>query len=202
MGASVWVATLHPSGTLPLFPTTSETREPESPHPHACAATNRITNPPSQAMLAFVRDGAGISATEAGGAGAGASGGDGGGDRKGAMGGVLELDPELLSVLEEKGTEALVAAFVEGGDVDSIPGWAEATKGLQGEVSECVREMPAVVRFPNRVVSYGDYGFSLVLGCWAGGAPLPPTLAFVGMVVVSSGLQGEHHALFIDPQLG
>ncbi|CAB1111606.1 unnamed protein product [Ectocarpus sp. CCAP 1310/34] len=97
----------------------------------------------AKAMLAFVREGAGISAAETGGAGASASGSDGSGDRKGAMGGVLELDPELLSVLEEKGTEALVAAFVEGGDVDSIPGWVEATKGLQGEIRAGVLDCTA-----------------------------------------------------------
>lgn len=94
-------------------------------------------------MLAFVRDGAGISATGTGGGGGsgGAPGSEGGGDGK-AMGGVLEIDPELLSALEEKGTEALVVAFVEGGDVGSIPGWTEATKGLQGEVSECSGRRP------------------------------------------------------------
>ncbi|CAN0037945.1 unnamed protein product, partial [Ectocarpus fasciculatus] len=100
----------------------------------------------AKAMLAFVRDGAGISATGTGGGGGsgGATGSEGGGDGK-AMGGVLEIDPELLSALEEKGTEALVVAFVEGGegDVDSIPGWTEATKGLQGEIRAGVLDCTA-----------------------------------------------------------
>lgn len=52
----------------------------------------------------------------------------------GSGGPLLKLDPESLAALEEKGTEALVVAFVDEGDVDSIPGWRDATKGLQGQV--------------------------------------------------------------------
>lgn len=80
-----------------------------------------------------MRDVAGISAS----ASASDNGGSGGGPAKRRrMGGLLKLDPGLLASLEEKGTEALVVAFVDGGgDVDgSIPGWAEGTKSLQGEV--------------------------------------------------------------------
>lgn len=93
-------------------------------------------------MLAFIRDGAGISTFAA--AASDADGGDGGGRSGGGgigratgnrMGGLLRLDPGLLATLEAKGTEALVVAFVEGGDVDdSVPGWGEATKALQGQV--------------------------------------------------------------------
>lgn len=89
-------------------------------------------------MLAFVRDGAGISGSASDGGDDGFGGGGGGGEglaKGNKMGGLLKLDPGLLATLEEKGTEALVVAFVEGGDVDeSIPGWAEATKALQGQV--------------------------------------------------------------------
>lgn len=95
----------------------------------------------AQAMLDFIVDGAGITLgpsppddkdTDK----------DRGGDNDGAkkngdresLGGLLKLDPGLLEILLKKGTEALVVAFVEGGDVDSIPGWGDATKGLQGQV--------------------------------------------------------------------
>lgn len=128
-------------------------------------------------MLAFVQDGAGISATGTGGDGASGSDVDG----KAAMGGVLALDPELLSVLEEKGTEALVVAFVEGGDVDSIPGWAEATKGLQGEVSECVGRRPrllSVLRTNSCMMMMVSHRFWFVRLA----EPSCPRLAFFGMV--------------------
>lgn len=85
-------------------------------------------NANSQAMMAFVRDGAGISqssssSTSTSGSGTGIE-----------YGGVLSFDPDHLAVLEKNGTEALVVAFVNGGDTSVIPGWDDAVKGLQGQV--------------------------------------------------------------------
>lgn len=85
-------------------------------------------NANSQAMMAFVRDGAGISqssssSTSTSGSGTGIE-----------YGGVLSFDPDHLAALEKNGTEALVVAFVNGGDTSVIPGWDDAVKGLQGQV--------------------------------------------------------------------
>eukprot|EP00752_Nemacystus_decipiens_P005852 g5286.t1 len=100
----------------------------------------------AKAMLAFIRDGADFSEsapdTDADNGRDGSSGGAPMGNR---MGGLLRLDPGLLATLEDKGTEALVVAFVDGGgDVEeAVPGWAEATKALQGQVRAAVFDCAA-----------------------------------------------------------
>lgn len=91
-----------------------------------------------QAMLAFVSEGAGIPLSSRGSSSSkgGASGSDNDGRESGGrdIGGMLELGPESLSRLEEEGVEALVVAFVKGGDMSVVPGWGEATNGLTGQV--------------------------------------------------------------------
>ncbi|CAM9587116.1 unnamed protein product [Pylaiella littoralis] len=96
----------------------------------------------AKAIMSFVREGAGIAVPESsttaspdadtGDASSGSSSNAASGG--GSGGPLLKLDPESLAALEEKGTEALVVAFVDEGDVDSIPGWRDATKGLQGQI--------------------------------------------------------------------
>ncbi|CAM9628676.1 unnamed protein product [Scytosiphon promiscuus] len=107
----------------------------------------------AQEMLAFILDGAGIT-LEALSADNESTGeddrqDDGSGKKSTKKGGVsdsdglLRLDPALLETLEEKGAEALVVAFVEGGDVGSVPGWGDATKGLQGQIRAAVMDCSA-----------------------------------------------------------
>lgn len=96
-----------------------------------------LPRPAVQAVLAFIREGAGLpSSSTASGDGSVFSGDDAASDSgtKAPREGELALDEESLALLEERGIEALVVAFVEGGDTDAIPGWREATKSLQGQV--------------------------------------------------------------------
>lgn len=101
-----------------------------------------------QALVAFVSEGAGIPLSSRGSSdsssdststkgNASGSDKDGGESGRRDIGGVLEIDPESLSRLEDEGVEALVVAFVKGGDMSVVPGWSEAINGLTGQVGGC-----------------------------------------------------------------
>ena len=91
-----------------------------------------------QAMLAFIGDTAGVPMATGSTSGDAGLGDDSNKGSRVSRGGVLELDPESLARLEEEGIEALVVAFVKGGDASAVPGWSEATKALAGQVCLCV----------------------------------------------------------------
>lgn len=96
-----------------------------------------LLEPSLQAMAGFIRESASNAFSGSDSEGPNTSGdgdADSGDSKKKISGGVIMLDPESLALQEEKGVEALVVAFVDGGDTSAIPGWDKATKGLEGQV--------------------------------------------------------------------